>query len=84
MNAQQEEWLKENGVSACYGAVVTDRYGAVHAIPLDRVTVGMAGWLYQHGMTGPSPELGKAALDAVIEHGDFTIEGTRVILRPRY
>ncbi len=80
MNAQQEEWLKQNGVSACYGAIVKDRYGAFHAVPHDQITVGMAGWLYQHGLTGPSPELGKAAVEAILDHGSFLIDGTRVTL----
>ena len=68
MSADQLKNLKRTGVSARWGIVVTDMYGAEYAIP-PRINIEVATWLYELGLRGPSPELGAAALNAVIEAG---------------
>lgn len=70
MNQAQFKNLKAVAVSAEYGVVVTDKYGAKHAITTGEMTVEMAQEFYRLGLRGPSPELGKALFEKAVERGD--------------
>jgi hypothetical protein len=56
MSIDQLKNLYKAAVSVRYGIVVTDKYGADHALP-SKIDIRTAQWLYDLGLRSPSPEL---------------------------